>query len=215
MLGCFPFARHYSGNLGWFLFLQVLRCFNSLGLLLRAYAYAFSTRWLINQSGCPIRRPPDQSLCISSPRLIADFHVLLRLQLPRHPPYALLCLTLLLEHKDLAIRAQSNVIGSRLMFQSRFPPDMRAWAHTHQARYITRLAWLGTSYNAPTWRYKGIISYLRLLENPIIKQRYYCCIRVFTSNTDGSVTIQVCIKPINKALIENSGNTTSVYFLWQ
>ena len=31
-LGCFPFARHYSGNHGCFLFLRVLRCFNSPGL---------------------------------------------------------------------------------------------------------------------------------------------------------------------------------------
>ena len=31
-LGSFPFARRYSGNLFWFLFLQVLRCFSSLRL---------------------------------------------------------------------------------------------------------------------------------------------------------------------------------------
>ena len=29
-LGSFPFARHYSGNRSFFLFLQVLRCFSSL-----------------------------------------------------------------------------------------------------------------------------------------------------------------------------------------
>ena len=29
--GCSVFARHYLRNLGWFLFLQVLRCFSSLG----------------------------------------------------------------------------------------------------------------------------------------------------------------------------------------
>ena len=32
-LGCFPFARHYLGNHCCFLFLQVLRCFSSPGLL--------------------------------------------------------------------------------------------------------------------------------------------------------------------------------------
>ena len=31
-LGCFPFVRHYLGNHYCFLFLQVLRCFSSLGL---------------------------------------------------------------------------------------------------------------------------------------------------------------------------------------
>ena len=30
-LGCFRFVRHYLGNLNWFLFLVVLRCFNSDG----------------------------------------------------------------------------------------------------------------------------------------------------------------------------------------
>ena len=30
-LGSSPFVRHYLGNLFWFLFLQVLRCFTSLG----------------------------------------------------------------------------------------------------------------------------------------------------------------------------------------
>ena len=35
-LGCFPFARHYSGNHYCFLFLCLLRCFSSAGL--RIYA---------------------------------------------------------------------------------------------------------------------------------------------------------------------------------
>ena len=29
LAGCSHFARHYFGNLGWFLFLQLLRCFSS------------------------------------------------------------------------------------------------------------------------------------------------------------------------------------------
>jgi hypothetical protein len=39
--------------------------------------------------GFPIRRPSDHSSIISSPRLIADLYVLLRLQMPRHSPFAL------------------------------------------------------------------------------------------------------------------------------
>ena len=34
-LGSFPFAHHYSGNRFFFLFLRVLRCFSSPGLLLK------------------------------------------------------------------------------------------------------------------------------------------------------------------------------------
>ena len=45
------------------------------------------------QRGFPIRKSSDQSSIISSPRLIADLYVLLRLQMPRHPPSALRNLT--------------------------------------------------------------------------------------------------------------------------
>ena len=41
------------------------------------------------QRGFPIRTSSDQGSLISSPRLIADCYVLLRLQMPRHPPFAL------------------------------------------------------------------------------------------------------------------------------
>ena len=47
----------------------------------RSYHYA--------DRGFPIRTPSDQSSLISSPRIIADCYVLLRLQMPRHPPFAL------------------------------------------------------------------------------------------------------------------------------
>ena len=53
-LGSFHFARHYFGNRFFFLFLQVLRCFSSLGLLQHCW-------WLVfNQPGFPIRTSADQ-----------------------------------------------------------------------------------------------------------------------------------------------------------
>ena len=39
--------------------------------------------------GFPIQKSPDQNLFSSSPKLIAAFHVFLRLLTPRHPPTAL------------------------------------------------------------------------------------------------------------------------------
>jgi hypothetical protein len=45
--------------------------------------------------GCPIRKPPDQSLLSGSPENIAASHVLHRLLAPRHPPCALSSLTML------------------------------------------------------------------------------------------------------------------------
>ena len=43
--------------------------------------------------GFPIRRSAGQRLFSASPRLIAAVHVLLRLLVPRHPPFALTILT--------------------------------------------------------------------------------------------------------------------------
>src|SRR5215212_179331 len=83
-LGSSLFARHYSGNHYYFLFLPVLRCFSSRGWLSFEY-HAFSVM------GFPIRRSRDIMLVCSSPWLIAAYHVLLRLSDPRHPPCALSC----------------------------------------------------------------------------------------------------------------------------
>src|SRR3954447_26134952 len=44
---------------------------------------------LSKRLGFPIRKSPDQSLVADSPRHIAGSHVLHRLLMPRHPPYAL------------------------------------------------------------------------------------------------------------------------------
>ena len=81
-LGSFHFARHYFGNRFFFLFLQVLRCFSSL-------------RWpSIRVLSLQLNRLSHSDMCGSSPvcrspHLFAAFHVLLRLQKPRHPPFAL------------------------------------------------------------------------------------------------------------------------------
>ncbi len=84
------FARHYSRNHGCFLFLRVLRCFTSPRSLYPPYIFRRESPGRINAwRGFPIRTPSDQSLLINSPRLIADCYVLLRLQMPRHPPFAL------------------------------------------------------------------------------------------------------------------------------
>ena len=45
------------------------------------------------ETGFPIQKSPDQSLFSNSPKLIAAYHVFLRLLAPRHPPFALNSLT--------------------------------------------------------------------------------------------------------------------------
>ena len=92
-LASFPFARRYLGNRCFFLLLGLLRCFSSPRFLILRYFIhtavpAHYYRWV----------PPFGNLrfitdICSLPQLIAACHVLRRLLVPRHPPYALFNLT--------------------------------------------------------------------------------------------------------------------------
>ena len=91
-LASFPFARRYLGNRCFFLFLRVLRCFSSPGYLLTGYV--FTCGYLrITIGGFPHSDICGLTDVCSSPQLFAACHVLLRLLVPRHSPYALYCLT--------------------------------------------------------------------------------------------------------------------------
>jgi hypothetical protein len=74
-------------SLDCFLFLQVLRCFSSLGWLRPAYVFSRRSPGLARR-GFPIRKSTGK-LASSKPWLIAGSYVLLRLSVPRHPPHAL------------------------------------------------------------------------------------------------------------------------------
>jgi hypothetical protein len=88
-LGSFRFARRYSGSRSCFLFLGVLRCFNSPGSLHWAYFIQPRVTGHLPLPGFPIRISTDRSLVGGSPWLIAATHVLHRHLAPRHPPLAL------------------------------------------------------------------------------------------------------------------------------
>ena len=91
-MGSSRFARRYSGNRIFFLFLQVLRCFSSLRL--SSSRYVFTCRYYpIKDSGFPHSEIPGSKLTYSSPRHIGVSAVLHRLLVPRHPPCALINLT--------------------------------------------------------------------------------------------------------------------------
>ena len=60
-LGSSLFVRHYWGNRGFFLFLQVLRCFSSLGSLRMRYGFTQGYARFA-RVGFPIRTSPGQSL---------------------------------------------------------------------------------------------------------------------------------------------------------
>ena len=92
-LASFPFARRYLGNRCFFLFLRVLRCFSSPGYLL--YDYIFIIGYLsITLSGFPHSDICGSTDVCSFPQLFAACHVLHRLLVPRHSPYALIRLTI-------------------------------------------------------------------------------------------------------------------------
>ena len=65
-LGCSPFARRYSGNRVFFLFLEVLRCFSSPGWPPDPMNSDPDERAL-PRPGFPIRASPDRSL-LAAPR---------------------------------------------------------------------------------------------------------------------------------------------------
>ena len=81
-LGSSLFARHYLGNHYYFLFLRLLRCFSSPGWLLAVTHLQCARLSHSEISGF--------TLVCSYPKLIAAYHVLHRLLVPRHPPYALI-----------------------------------------------------------------------------------------------------------------------------
>jgi hypothetical protein len=54
---------------------------------------------VLPEPGFPIRTSADQRSFASFPRLIAGYHVLLRLSMPRHPPCTLSSLTTFIDHR--------------------------------------------------------------------------------------------------------------------
>src|SRR5918999_6071171 len=64
--------------------------------------------------GFPIRESTGQSLFSDSPRLFAAVHALLRLLVPRHPPYALSILTVITPPRA---KARASAVITRLVGQ--------------------------------------------------------------------------------------------------
>ena len=109
-LGFSAFAHRYSQNQFLSLFLRVIRCFSSPGIaplrVVRVYLTGFSHSE-INGS----------MLVYSSPLLIAANHVLLRLLVPWHPPYALKYLT----YRDWETDRKSTRLNSSHSGEARMP----------------------------------------------------------------------------------------------
>ena len=129
-LPSFLFARRYSENLFWFLFLALLRCFSSGGV--PTYTYVFSVCWLlIKVAGFPHSEICGSMAICAYPQLIAAYHVFRRLLMPRHSPYALSNLISLLQ----------VLLSSSLSYAKRI-----IWA---SVIYSSKLLVIHTSYVLP------------------------------------------------------------------
>ena len=100
-LGSSPFARRYLENRSFFLFLRLLRCFSSPGSLLADYVF-ISRYWPMKASGFPHSDIHESRPACGYSWLFAAYHVLLRLLMPRHSPYALLSLIFFPKTKNLS-----------------------------------------------------------------------------------------------------------------
>ena len=106
--------------------------------------------------GFPIRTSPDQSLVADSPKLFAGSNVLHRLQLPRHPPYALIRLTI---YRNNRPGAQPQILFNRCCaatcHRSTSTPDMRSTRNscvylTHSLRRSRKLPPPQSRYHTST-----------------------------------------------------------------
>ena len=91
-LGSVRFARRYSGHRCFFLFLRVLRCFNSPRSR-PTTMHSPPDGAELTRTAFPHSEILGSKVVYTSPRLIAADHVLLRLSAPRHPPHTLSSLT--------------------------------------------------------------------------------------------------------------------------
>ena len=90
--GCSAFARHYLRNLGWFLFLELLRCFSSLGSPPQTYVFSL---------GYPLRGGFPHSDIVGSKLYCQLPHAFRRLTRPSSPVIAKASTTLYKESQNL------------------------------------------------------------------------------------------------------------------
>ena len=102
-LGSFAFARRYLQNRFFFLLLWVLRCFSSPRLPAHTLFIHVRSTGLFLPARFPHSDSHGSKLICSSPWIFAAYHVLLRLSVPRHSPYALCSLTSLTFVKSFLI----------------------------------------------------------------------------------------------------------------
>jgi hypothetical protein len=116
-LSCSLFARRYWGNRGCFLFLRVLRCFSSP----RSPPAPMDSEQDLpgfSREGLPHLGILGLASVCDYPRLIAAYHALHRLLVPRHPPYTLSSLTPLRFGETEWIPDRYSVVKERIPLEA-------------------------------------------------------------------------------------------------
>ena len=98
--GLFPFRSPLLGEYLRFLFLEVLRCFTSLGIASAPYEFKCGSHSM-TRAGLPHSEISGSKPVCGSPKHIAAYHVLHRLLPPSHPPQTLRSLTLMSDSRVL------------------------------------------------------------------------------------------------------------------
>ena len=118
-LGSSDFARHYFRNRGFFLLLEVLRWFTSLGSPLPPYVFRWRSPGM-TLAGLPHSEISGSMRACRSPKRIVACHVLHRLSVPRHPPSTLSNLTIkCLDLMRSAVESQYNGFDMHLLSTTR------------------------------------------------------------------------------------------------
>ena len=93
------------------LFLEVLRCFSSLGVLNAIYVFNRASLD-ITPGGFPHSDISGSTLARNSPKHFAACHVLRRLLAPRHPPHALSSLTYSVHAASTVLAGATTAVAS-------------------------------------------------------------------------------------------------------
>ena len=102
--------------------------------------------------GFPIRTSPDQRLLATSPKLIAGCYVLHRLFVSRHPPHALMSLSLPLKHEDV-LRLCSRTVARPCIQLSYL--DVKTWiTHLHWMNFQDARLAASWTYPEEAWPHK-------------------------------------------------------------
>src|SRR5215813_7987510 len=107
-----------------FLFLRVLRWFTFPSSLLPNYGFSREILQFL-WSGFPHSETPGSTPVCGSPRIIAAYHVLHRLPLPRHPPYALSSLIIFFRLAVLHAKSNSTSLIRRFAHQYSIVKDLK------------------------------------------------------------------------------------------